>query len=164
MIVVSDTSVLTNLAAIGQFDLLHDLYSSVHVANGVREELNAEGKLWPGAREADEANWLLRHEIQNQILVTALRRDLGRGEAESIALALELKADLVLLDEREGRRAAQRLGLNTLGIVGILLEAKVKGIIGKIRPYLDALRRDAGFYLGDALYLAVLTEAGEKNG
>ena len=121
MIVVSDTSVLTNLAAIGQCDLLRRLYASVHVANEVWVELNARGKAWPGSQEVDNAEWILRHEAQNHSLVTALRGDLGRGEAESIALALELDADLILLDEREGRHAAQRLGLNSAGIVGMLL-------------------------------------------
>ena len=163
MIVVSDTSVLTNLAAIGQFDLLFRLYSSVHVAPGVLAELNAGGKPWPGSKEVDNAEWIRRHEVGNETLVTALRSDLGRGEAESIALALELGADLILLDEREGRHAAQRLGLNTVGIVGILLEAKARGFIGAIRPPLDALRTGAGFYLGEALYLTVLAEAGEED-
>ena len=163
MIVVSDTSVLTNLAAIGQFDLLRRLYASVHVANGVWVELNAKGKAWPGSQEVDNAEWILRHEAQNHSLVTALRSDLGQGEAESIALALELDADLILLDEREGRHAAQRLGLNSAGIVGMLLEAKAAGFISTIRPHLDALRTGAGFYLREDLYLAVLAEAGERD-
>ena len=51
MIVVSNTSPLTNLAAIGQFDLLHRLYGNVHLAQGVWDELNASGKPWPGSNE-----------------------------------------------------------------------------------------------------------------
>ncbi len=99
--------------------------------------------------------------MQNQALVTALQRDLDRGEAEGIALALELGADLVLLDEREGRRAAQRLGLRVLGVVGVLLEAKAQGELERVRPALDGLRQVAGFYLSDALYADVLALAGE---
>ena len=48
MIVVVNTSPLTNLAAISQFDLLHQLYGQLHIAQGVWEELNAEGQRWPG--------------------------------------------------------------------------------------------------------------------
>jgi predicted nucleic acid-binding protein len=106
MRVVSNTSPLTNLAAIGQFDLLHELYVEVHIADGVWQELNAREQRWPGRDEVAAANWIERHTVQNQALVTALRRDLDSGEAETIALALELSAGLVLLDEQEGRHAA----------------------------------------------------------
>jgi len=161
MIVVSNTSPLTNLAAIGQFDLLRHLYGRLHVAQGVWEELNAKGQSWPGRDEVAAADWIERHTVQNQALVTALRRDLDKGEGETIALALELDADLVLLDEREGRHAAQRLELHVTGIVGLLLEAKSRGAVGAIRPHLDALRRKAGFYLSEPVYHAALSLAGE---
>jgi uncharacterized protein len=164
MIVVSDTSSLTNLAAIGQFDLLHRLYGQVHIAEGVWEELNAGGKRWPGRDETAAADWIERRTVQNQSLVTALERDLDRGEAETIALALELAAGVVLLDEREGRRAAQWLGLRVVGVVGILLEARSHGEIRAVRPCLDGLRQTAGFYLDDALYARALLLAGEGEG
>ena len=162
MIVVSDTSVLTNLAAIGRFDLLRRLYATIHIADGVWEELNAGGKHWPGSEEVATANWVERHAVQNQALTCALEGDLDRGEAESIALALDLGADLILLDEREGRHAAQRLGLQVIGVVGILLEAKVKGAVDALRPHLDALRQTAGFYLSEPLYRSALALAGES--
>ena len=161
MIIVSNTSPLTNLAAIGQFDLLRHLYGRLHIAQGVWEELNARGKHWPGRDEVAEADWIERQAVLNQALVTALRRDLDRGEAETIALALELGADLVLLDEREGRHAAQRLELRVTGVVGILLEAKSRGPVGAVRPHLDALRHKAGFYLSEPVYHAILSLAGE---
>ena len=164
MIVVCNTSPLTNLAAIGQFSLLHELYGRLHIAEAVWEKLNASGQHWPGRNEVAAADWIQRHSVQNKALVTALRRDLDRGEAESIALALELGADLVLLDEREGRHTAQRLDLRISGVVGLLLEAKSCGALVSIRPHLDALRRNAGFYLGDAVYRAALLLAGENDG
>ena len=99
MIVVSDTSPLTNLAAIGQFDLLRRLYARLHIAQGVWDELNAGGGRWPGYDQVTAADWVERHTVQNRALVTALQRDLDRGEAETIVLALELGADLTLLDE-----------------------------------------------------------------
>ena len=120
MIVVSNTSPLTNLAAIGQFDLLRQLYAQLHIAEGVWDELNAKGLRWPESESAAAADWVERHAVKNEPLVAALRRDLDRGEAESIALALEPEADLVLMDEREGRHAAQRMGLQVVGVVGVL--------------------------------------------
>jgi hypothetical protein len=86
---------------------------------------------------------------------------LDRGEAETIALALELGADLVLLDERDGRYTAQRFGLRVVGVLGVLLEAKSKGLIKNIKPYLDMLRQQAGFYIRETLYQQMLILAGE---
>jgi predicted nucleic acid-binding protein len=94
-------------------------------------------------------------------LVAALRRDLDRGEAESIALALELEAYLLLMAEREGRHAAQRMGLHVVGVVGVLLEARAKGAIDSVRPHLDGLRQKAGFYLSEMVYRRALVLAGE---
>jgi uncharacterized protein len=76
MIVVSNTSPLTNLAAIGQFDLLRRLFGEIEIPEGVWSELNANGKRWPGSLEVATATWIKRHMIKNQPLVTALRRDL----------------------------------------------------------------------------------------
>jgi len=161
MIIVSNTSPLTNLAAIGQFELLRQLYGEVHIPSGVWAELNAQGHRWPGSDQVAAATWIQPHTVQNQTLVAALRRDLDLGEAESIALALELQADLILLDEKEGRHAAQRLGLRPVGVVGVLLEAKANGLVEKVGPYLETLRQIAGFYLSESFYQSVLTLANE---
>ncbi len=163
MIVVCNTSPLTSLAAIGQFDLLRNLYSTLHIAEAVWDELNAKGKRWPGRDDVAAADWIERHTVQNQALVRALRRDLDRGEAESIALALDLDADLVVMDEKEGRHAAQRQGLCVIGVVGILLEAKAQKHIQELRPYLDALRQTAGFHLSNAVYERALELANEQD-
>jgi predicted nucleic acid-binding protein len=162
MIVASDTSPLTSLAAIGHFELLQTLYSEIHIAEGVWQELNHGGRRHPGSHEVEKAPWVYRHEVRNQALVAVLRRDLDRGEAETLALAVELKADLVLLDEKEGRHAASRLGLRSLGALGILLQAKRLGTVTEVRSLLDALREQAGFFLSDSLYWQVLEQAGEK--
>lgn len=162
MIVVSNTSPLTNLAAIGEFGLLQQLYGTVAIAEAVWEELNEGGNRWPGSQEAETASWILRHpNSDNRKLVEVLRRDLDRGEAESIALAGDLNADLLLMDEREGRRAAMRLDLPVIGVLGVLLDAKQNGYIPNIRPLVYSLREEAGFYLSDAVIQRVLTLAHE---
>lgn len=83
-------------------------------------------------------------------------RDLDIGEAAGIVLALDLNADLILMDERDGRHAAARLGLNVIGTIGLLIDAKARGLLTHIRPKLDALREIAGFYMSDALYQEAL--------
>jgi uncharacterized protein len=161
MIVVSNTSPLTNLVAIGQFDLLRQLYGEVQIATGILSELQSQGRHWPGYDETICARWIKQHTIHNHELVAVLVRDLDPGEAETLALAVELDAELVLMDERDGRRFAQRLSLRPVGVIGILLEAKKVGLINLIRPNLDSLRHDAGFYITDSLCKLVLELAGE---
>jgi uncharacterized protein len=161
MIVVSNTSPLTNLAAVGCFNLLSTLFGQVHVATGVVAELSAGGHEWPGATETRQADWIRVVQVGNTSLVDALRLDLDRGEAETIALALELGADLVLLDEQAGRFAAQYFNLSVMGVVGLLVGAKSKKLVPEVQPLLDALRWQAGFYLSEAVYRHALALAGE---
>lgn len=161
MIVVCNTSPIIALACAGQLELLHTVYSQIVVPHAVFEEITVAGAGEPGAREVAEALWIKCQPVRNASLVTALRLDLDAGEAEALALAVELSADLILLDERSGRRAAQRLGLAVVGTLGILIAAKDRGLLATVRPVLDALRVDAGFWIGDELYDTVLSTANE---
>jgi uncharacterized protein len=161
LIVVSNTSPITNLAAIGQFDLLRVFFERVHVPVAVVDELAHGGIDWPGRTDVDEASWVEVHPISGTLLADALRLDLDRGEAETIVLALELGADLVLLDELAGRHAAQHLGLRVMGVAGLLLRAKALGSVKAVRPLLDRLREQAGFYLSQPVYEQILRLAEE---
>lgn len=161
MIVVSDTSPLTNLAAIGQFGLLQRLYQEIHIPEAVWDELHFGGKNWPGASQVEQAAWIHRHVVENKTLVAELSQELDRGEAEGIALALALDADVVLMDEQSGRRAAQARGLKVVGVIGILVAAKAAGEIVVVRPHLEALRNKAGFYIDNALIESILKVSGE---
>lgn len=161
MIVVSNTSPLTSLAIIGKLDLLRLLYGRVHIPPAVREELG-QGPEWPGQSAVREARWIVTHRVADPALVAVLEAELHSGEAEAVALANELHCDLVLLDEAETRRVAERLGLKQTGAVGVLLEAKRRGLVQAVRPVLDDLQREAGFWLSDDLYLHALELAGEQ--
>ncbi|MCC9076836.1 DUF3368 domain-containing protein [Litorilinea aerophila] len=161
MIVVSDASILINLARIGELDLLQKLYGQITIPDAVWQEVVVDGGDQPGAEDIRTAIWIRRMAITNRHLVQALRQDLDPGESEAIALALEIGADLLLMDERLGRESARYFDLRYIGLVGALVEAKHRGIITKIRPYLDALRDRAGFRLSTALYERVLRDQGE---
>jgi predicted nucleic acid-binding protein len=145
VIVISDTSPITNLAAIGCLDLLRQLYHRVIIPSAVYRELTAETGRHPGAM-VQTLDWIETGAVTNQAIVTALRIELDEGEAEAIALAQELNADLVLIDERLGRAAASRFGLRVLGLLGVLIQAKQQGLIPEIKPLLDGLQH-AGFYI-----------------
>jgi predicted nucleic acid-binding protein len=161
VIVVSNTSPITNLAAVGQFELLGKLYGELHVPVAVVDELHAEGRVWPGTVEIDSAPWIHRHVVGNKHLVEALTRSLGAGEAEAIALAIEIGADLLILDDSDGRKAANGFGLQIIGVLGVLLEGKKAGALPRLEPIIGRLRRDAGFYFGKELETRALQLAGE---
>jgi uncharacterized protein len=162
MIVISDSSVLINLAWINQLELLPRLYGSVVVPTAVWQEVVEKGAGKPGAAAVRAANWLQVREPQNKPLVHALRQDLDIGEAEAIALSIEQDAALLLMDERIGRAAAQHFGLDVIGVVGILLIAKQQEMLPEIKSSLDDLRQLAGFYIAEPLYRRVLRDANES--
>ena len=87
--------------------------------------------------------------------------ELDSGEAKAIALAVETDAELLLIDEQAGRRAARRLEVAHVGTLGVLLEAKHATYVSEIRPLMVALRSEAGFWLSDSLYDRMLELAGE---
>ena len=89
-----------------------------------------------------------------------LSPDLGHGEREAIALALETKADLVVLDDQQGRNVSQSKNLQTTGTIGVLIEAKERGFIHSLRNELDRLV-EAGMWISEIFYHRVLQELGE---
>jgi len=161
MSIVSNASPLINLARIGKLDLLRQLYHELTIPNAVWHEVVVEGAGQPGADQVKNAVWIKTQAATNKHLVRALQQELDEGEAEAIALALEIGAELLLMDERLGRETARHLGLRFIGLIGILVEARHKDLIGAIKPHLDALRDQAGFRVGDALYTRVLRDEGE---
>jgi predicted nucleic acid-binding protein len=111
--------------------------------------------------EAKRGGWLKSHPASDAALVSLLTLELHPGEAEAIALALEIKADYLLIDEREGRTLARQLGLPITGVLGVLLRAKRRRQIEAVKPEIEALRRQARFFIAPALEAAILAEAGE---
>lgn len=160
--VVSNTSPIINLAAIGQLDLLRELYRILVIPDAVYNEIVVRGHGQPGSNEVQRLSWLARWPVSNQALVAQLMRSgLDVGEAEAIVLALETNAPLLLMDEKLGRAAAAGAGVRVIGLLGVLIEAKSRGHVAAIRPLLDALRAGPGFYIAPALYTQVLKQAGE---
>ena len=106
--------------------------------------------------------WLTVKAAKDQKRVQELRGDLDRGEAEAIVLAIECRADLLLVDERRGRRMATAAGLTVTGLLGVVARAKQAGLIELAKPVLDELIQIARFWIGPELYADVLAELGER--
>ena len=114
MPIVSNTSPILNLAIVDQLVLLHRQFGKILIPNAVLDELKVSEER-PGSqaiREAISLGWIQTQAVSNVSFAQLLKQTLDRGEADAIALAIELKADWTLLDEREGRKVAKSLGLN----------------------------------------------------
>lgn len=159
--VVSNTSPIMNLAVIGQLDLVPSLYSHVLIPDEVADELAAIQSVRPLGIEVADLHWLETAPVSDAALLASLRSQLHAGEAAAIALAVERRPDLLLMDERRGRRLAGEMGLTCVGVLGTLLEAKQAGLVSAVGPLLDALVGDAGFWISRDLRTRVLREAGE---
>lgn len=162
MIIVSDTSPINNLAAINQLHLLQQLYEIVIIPEAVYRELTDPSFPVAGSTEVQTLPWIQTRSVSSTI-IQALSSELDPGEAEAIALAVELQADQLLIDERRGRIVAARFGLRYTGILGILVEAKNRGLISAVKPLLDALINQAGFWVAAPLYNSVLMFVNEEN-
>ncbi|MEC4814836.1 MAG: DUF3368 domain-containing protein [Scytonema sp. PMC 1069.18] len=156
MIIVSNTSPINNLAAIDQLHLLHKLYGTLLIPESVYRELTDPNFPVAGATEVKTLDWIETRAVSDRTLVKVLSNELDIGEAEAIALAVEIQADQVLIDERRGRLVADRLNLRYTGILGILVEAKSQGLIAEVKPLLDALVNEAKFWVAEPLYNSVL--------
>lgn len=161
MIVISDSSVLMNLAAIEKLDLMPIIFEEIVISNGVFEEIVVEGWGKFGSQEIKEANWIEVRECTDLELLQQLLNLLDRGEAESIVLSKELNADLLIIDEKAGREIAQQLEIQITGLLGVLLIAKKKGLIESVKILMEQLQREANFRISKSTFNIVLEKAGE---
>ena len=156
MIVVADAGPLIHLAAIGHLELVRRLSSTVLVPQAVYDEVVVVGAGLPGATELAAAAWItVVSPVGLDVVAALLASGLHRGEAEAIALAIERRADRLLIDERQGRLTAEGMGVRVIGSIGILIAAKERGEVEAVRPFLVALR-GSGLWISDALIARVL--------
>ncbi|MGB5726294.1 MAG: DUF3368 domain-containing protein [Thiogranum sp.] len=153
-IVVADTGPLIALGRAGCLKLLHDLYKDVLIPPAVRDELHL-GSERPGARQSAEAleqGWLQVQELSAGLAqaLSDLMLVLDPGEAEAILLAEEMNCKFLLIDERKGRAIANRRGVPVVGIAGVLLAAKKRGLIDAVMPILQNMEQ-AGYRMSAGL-------------
>jgi uncharacterized protein len=153
MIVVSDTSPITSLITIRRIVLLHELFDTVLIPPAVERELLAFHDKLPRFIRVEPA--------LDVATLQRLRLLLDEGEAEAIALAKRQQPEWLLMDETKGRAIAEGEGIRVIGLAGTLVIAKQHGFIGAVAEILDALEREAGFYLSKQVRADVLRSAGE---
>jgi len=153
MIVVSDTSPITALLTIGQAELLHGMFGDVVIPPAVHRELLRGHLALP--------DWLRVVEIRDLTHLQPFLELLDAGEAEAIALAAEIHADMLLIDERKGRRVARAEGIHVIGLLGVVLLAKQRGLIESAGEVLQKLTRKAGVYLAENILRTALESVDE---
>jgi len=160
---VADTGPLIGLAKIDRLHILKNLTSSVEIPPAVSRELL--GKTGYETELIDNA----LHDFIRVSDVGPLEQnvrdilvDLDEGERQAIGLASKLSEDVILLiDDRAGRSAAEKLHIPTTGLIGILLLAKEKGIVTEVGALLDDLRKN-GYWISDEIVEIARHLAGEK--
>lgn len=161
MVVVSDTTTLSNLLLIDRIDLLQKLYGSINIPMAVSEELH---NLLSHRKQVDQflnQAWVTTYSVTQKEYALLLGQQLDIGEAEAIALAVEMNANLLIVDELKGRAFAKSLGLAVIGTLGILVAAKREGLISQVEPVLNQLKTNAGFWVSDSLQRQVLESVHE---
>lgn len=160
MIVVADSSPLIYLSVLGRLDLLGALYGAVLLPRAVYDEVVIAGDGEPGSREVASAGRIEVRDVAMDESWAALDARLDPGEAAAIVLALEARADLLLVYDRAGRREATVVGLRVHGTLGVLVDARRRGLLAALRPEIDALVA-AGFRVSERARGEVLALVGE---
>jgi predicted nucleic acid-binding protein len=164
MSAVANSSPLIHLATLGDLPLLKILFREITIPEGVYQEVVTEGRALAGAREVEEARgtWITVAQVRNQARVDSLIRDQGlhRGESEAIVLAEELRAKVLLTDDRRAVAFARQGGFSVIRTPALYARGKTLGLVPTVREKLDALRRE-GFCLKDSDYEQILRAVDE---
>jgi len=161
VIVITDTSVILNLCAIGQEDLLRLLFDAVMAPTAVEAEFQRLAFTTPRFRGLTFPSFIQITAPDSLLSSLTDSSRLQAGEIAALSLAVERKAEAVLMDELAGRAAAAALGLRTIGLLGILLDAKRQSLVPALGPLITQLERDAGFWIRASLRTTVLQAADE---
>ena len=160
LVVVSDSSPIRALHHLGLLSLCAELYGSVIVPEAVQQELSQATSTCSAIAIAEHPGFEVKSPVGKPSDL-GVPSDFDPGEIEAITLAIELPADLLLMDERKGTKAARKLGLATIGVFGVLLEGKRKGHISHVIPYVDRLVAELRFFASPAVRKELAQLAGE---
>jgi predicted nucleic acid-binding protein len=152
--IVSNSSCLIVLEKLGKLDILQKLYGKIIIPHAVVHEV---------FRSKSKPPWIEAVKVKQPIASMILEKSLGDGESEAIALSLELKSELLIIDDLAARKLATELNLRYTGVVGILLQAKEHKLISEVRTYLDQMLKH-DFRISRTVYDEALELAGESGG
>lgn len=148
-IIISDTSCFIILTNIGELDLLHKVYDHVATTIDIAVEF---GEPLP--------EWIEIMPVADKYRQQLLEMQIDKGESSAIALALETPGSVLILDDYKARKIAAQLGIIYTGTIGVIIKAKLKGIIPSIKPLLEKIKQ-TDFRLSPEIEIQALKEADE---
>ena len=148
---VTNSSPLIVFLRIGQIDLLPSTLGPLFIPQAVRKEVFGQDPV---------PQWLEERTLAQPLAAQIVAARLGHGECEAIALALKLRATLLLIDDLPARRLAQSLNIPVMESLGLLLRAKGNGLIPAVRPLMEAMQSQE-FQISDRVFAKILSAAGE---
>jgi predicted nucleic acid-binding protein len=151
--IVCDSSTIVALERINHLWLLEALAEEILIPHTVNKEINTK-------KDIDLPACFKVTEAKDKHFIKQNRENLHIGEVEAIALAKEVKADIVILDDKKARRLAEKEGLKVSGLLALIIMAKEKGIIKRVKPIVDDLKSQS-FFVGKDLYDEILKLSGE---
>lgn len=158
--VICDTGPLIALSLIDHIDILRHLFEVIVIPEVVHQKMLEGGAMNIGVANYQKIKWVKVMPLSNPE-DPLLRTLLNAGEAAVIALARELKANFVLIDERKARKIARTIyGLNVTGSARVLVEAKRRTLLNNVGEALQAMR-DGGYWISDTIVEEALKQAGE---
>ncbi|MDR0963923.1 MAG: DUF3368 domain-containing protein [Clostridium sp.] len=155
-LVVSNSTPIIVLSNINKLDILQKLYGVVHIPYAVMQEVSVKANHF-----MQDNPWLRMDYVKDKLAQDAFSVSLHSGEVEAILLTRQLEADLLILDDGLARKYAKRLNILITGTIGVILQAKNRGIISSVKPVLSNLI-DSGFYLSEQVLGEILTIANES--
>ena len=162
MIVVSNTTPIIAFAKINRLEILEYLFGRIYISEGVYKELISNKKFIFEIEQITKSSFIITKEVKNRLAVELVQKmhGLNIGESESIILFKELGGDLLIMDEKKGRKVASSLDIKLTGTLGILLKAKQEGIIIELKPLLEKLI-ESNIRISHKLYKEILKSANE---
>ena len=158
MIIISNSSPIIALNNIGKLDILKRLYNKIIIPDAVKNEITVN----PIKRiEINNFPWITIKSLSQPLTAQILSAQLGHGESEVLGLALELKSNLIIIDETAARNIANLHEIKYTGTLGILLKAKKQAIIRSVKEPIDELNNN-GFRISNGLYQYILELAKEN--
>ena len=147
--IISDTSCFIVLSNIGELELLHKVYEKIVTTIDIATEY---GEVLP--------EWVEIVAVEDHYRQQLLELQIDKGESSAIALALETPNSTVILDDYKARKIAEKLGITYTGTIGVIIKAKLKGIIPSIKPLLDKIKQ-TDFRLSEDIEIQAIKEAKE---
>lgn len=147
--IISDTSCLILLDKIGELIILNKLFGTIITTSEVAEEFGQPLPSWIAIKQPADKKY--------QSIIEA---SVDKGEASAIALAVELDDCLLIIDDLKGRKFANQIGLTIIGTIGVIVDAKLAGVVPSVKPILKKIR-STNFRITDRLEAIILKRAGE---